>query len=359
MRSPHPPERVWILADDLTGAADSALPFWRAGRRATIVFSPDARWPENEGVVSICTQTRAMSEPDARATLARLVPRLPSDGLIFKKIDSTLRGWIGAECGPLLERFSDRPAYFAPAYPSKGRVLGPDGVYRVYGEPLASTEFAAETVGVPTDSTLPGFMAQHFGNPAGRVTLLPAATVEGFRALVAAQPQPALWIGSPGLAMALAGAKSVPPPAAVAPKHLDPAPIVVAVGSRRTLTRQQTEALERLLPNPVAAGGALLRAPSGDYDPTRASAVANELGERAATAASRLGKCGLILTGGDIAAATCGRLGIQTAEIVGEIEDGLPILRAGAYLIVTKAGGFGEQGSLVRAYQSLAKLLGS
>lgn len=349
---------VWILADDLTGAADSALPFWRAGRRATIVLNPEIRWPDSDGVVSICTHSRAMSEPAARALLKTLARRLPRTGLIFKKIDSTLRGWIGAECRPLLAAFPDRPAYFAPAYPSKGRILGPDGIYRVYGLPLAQTEFAPETVGLPEDSTLGGFIAHHFQSDAPRVHLLAAETNEGFRATVAAQSGPALWIGSPGLAIALAGVDSVPPPASTPPVHLAPARVVVVVGSRRTLTRQQTAALERALNDATAQGGGLLRAPDGAYEPSRAAAIADELGQRAAAAANRLGKCGLILTGGDIAAATCRQLGIETAEIIGEVEDGLPVLRAGSHLIVTKAGGFGDERSLVRAYDCLSKLLG-
>jgi len=349
---------IWILADDLTGAADSALPFWRAGRRATIVLNPEIRWPANDGVVSICTHTRAMSELEARAMLMSLAPRLPRSGIIFKKIDSTLRGWIGAECRPLLAAFPDRRAYFAPAYPSKGRILGPDGIYRVYGVPLAQTEFAAETVGLPADSALGGFIAHHFESEAARVQVLPAETNEGFRAAVAAQTDPALWIGSPGLAIALAGAGSVPPPAGTPPAHLQATRVVVAVGSRRTLTRQQTEALECALVDATTQGGALIRAPDGPYDPTRAAAVADELGRRAAAAAARLGACGLILTGGDIAAATCRQLGIETAQIIGEVEDGLPVLRAGPHLIVTKAGGFGDERSLIRAYHCLSKLLG-
>lgn len=348
---------VWILADDLTGAADSALPFWRAGRRATIVVNSQVRWPDHQGVVSICTHTRAMSETAARDVLTTLAPRLPRTGLIFKKIDSTLRGWIGAECRPLLATFPDHPAYLAPAYPSKGRILGADGIYRVYGMPLAQTEFAPETVGLPADSTLGGFIAHHFGPDASRIHLLPAETNEGFRAAVAAQPGPALWIGSPGLAIALAGAGSVPPPASTPPIRLSPARIVVAVGSRRTLTRQQTEALESALPEATMHGGALLRAPAGAYDPARANAIADDLGERTAAAARKLGACGLILTGGDIAAATFRQLGVETAEIIGEVEDGLPVLQAGPHLIVTKAGGFGDEGSLIRAYQCLEKLL--
>jgi uncharacterized protein YgbK (DUF1537 family) len=129
--------------------------------------------------------------------------------------------------------------------------------------------------------------------------------------------------------------------------------IVVAAGSRRSLTQRQVAALAAAVPDRLA----LLRPPDIAFDPAQAATIADELGARAAAQARALGPCGLILTGGDIAAATCRHLGIASAEIVGEVEDGLPVLRAGGTLFVTKAGGFGDDRSLVRAYHRLASLL--
>lgn len=344
---------VWILADDLTGSADAALPFWRAGRRAQVIFDPTAPWPDNPGVLSLCTHTRAMNETDAAHTVRNLAWRLPPGAFVFKKIDSTLRGWIGAESSALLDVLPDRDAVFAPAYPSKGRTLGPDGIYRVHGVPLALTEFAPETIGLPADSTLPAFIARHFGARAPRVRTLAAENDDEFHAAAATVRSAAIWIGSPGLAIALAGPASRPRPATTPPVQVPSAAIVVAAGSRRTLTQRQVTALTAAVPT----GLTLLRPPDTAYDPAQANAFAEDLGARTAAAARPLGRCGLILTGGDIAAATCRHLGIFSAEIVGEIEDGLPILRAGDTFIVTKAGGFGDDHSLVRAYHSLRLLL--
>lgn len=348
---------VWIVADDLTGSADSALPFWRAGRRCHVVFDPASAWPPNPGVLSVCTHSRAMDEAAARAAVAATAARLPGDATVFKKIDSTLRGWIGAESCALLSALPGRRPVLAPCYPSKGRTLAADGVYRVAGTPLAATEFAAEIAGLPADSTLPAFVARHFGPRAADVAVIPASHDADFAAAVAAVTPPVLWIGSPGLAIALAGPGSRPTPATRPPPSLPAAAIVVAAGSRRSLTARQVATLAATVVPGSLHPLRLLRIGEPDYDPAKSPLLADALGRRAAEAALRHGARGLILTGGDIAAATCRHLGITGAEIIDEVEDGLPVLRSGRWLLVTKAGGFGDEFSLVRAYAKLAALI--
>ena len=195
---------------------------------------------------------------------------------------------------------------------------------------------------------MPAFITRHFGARAPQVRTLAAENDDELHAAAAAVRSAAIWIGSPGLAISLAGPTSRPRPAPTPPTQIPGAAIVVAAGSRRTVTQRQVTALTTAVP----AGLTLLRPPDTRYDPAQANAFAEDLGARAAAAGS-LGRCGLILTGGDIAAATCRHLGILSAEIVGVVEDGLPILRAGNTFMVTKAGGFGDDHSLVRAYHSL------
>lgn len=355
------PESTIIVADDLTGSADSALPFWRAGSRVCVVFNPAEAWPENPGVLSICTHSRALSEAEAGRVVSAISLRLPKRARIFKKIDSTLRGWIGAESRALLAALPGRTPVFAPAYPSKGRTLGCDRVYRVHGTPLAATEFAPEVTGMGADSQVDGFVRQHFGSLAPAVQVVPAESLEELAAAVEAIAEPVLWIGSPGLGIALAGPRSLPTAPSPVPERLPPAPIIVAAGSRRTVTQQQVRALEAAVVPRGAERLQLLRITEPAFDPARALALADALGAQAAAAAHVASavhpRVGLILTGGDIAAAACKHLGIGSAEIVGEVEDGLPVLRAGRYVFVTKAGGFGNEVSLVRAYARLTSFL--
>jgi uncharacterized protein YgbK (DUF1537 family) len=69
---------------------------------------------------------------------------------------------------------------------------------------------------------------------------------------------------------------------------------------------------------------------------------------------------GLFLSGGDIAVEVCRTLGVSAISVCGEIEPGIP---AGTTLgdqidkirVVTKAGGFGEEGTLVKSFNYLEK----
>jgi hypothetical protein len=108
--------RVLIVADDLSGAADSAVPF--AARLGTAVSLGGGR-PDAQ-VVAVDTDSRYAPEAVARERVARAVARGRADGArIVKKIDSTLRGNIGAEIA------AAREAAAAAACPADGGRNGP------------------------------------------------------------------------------------------------------------------------------------------------------------------------------------------------------------------------------------------
>lgn len=348
-------EVTFIIADDLTGAADAALPFWRAGQRAVVMVDPSGPWPAAAGVVAICTHSRALSERSAARVVAAVAARLPVGARWFKKIDSTLRGWVGAETRALQAAQPGRTVIFAPSYPSCGRTWEADGSYQVGGLPLAETEFAADVTGLAGDSSLHRFLQRHFGEVIPDCVRARSATE--LEEVVASHREPVLWVGSSGLAVAMAGPATRPPPLREVPDRLKASRIVVAAGSRRGVTARQVARLRQALGGEGVRAAGVMGVPDEPFDATQALAKADELGQRAAAAARMCGPCGLILTGGDIAAATLRHLGATVAEVEGEVEEGLPVLRAGDFLVVTKAGGFGDEFSLVRAYQRLSELL--
>jgi D-threonate/D-erythronate kinase len=355
------PANLTLIADDLTGAADAALPFWRQGARAVVYFLPDDPRPIDHGIISVCTATRAGSARATHETLTRLAHRLPAGANLFKKIDSTLRGWVGVECAALLAARPRLRAYFAPAYPALGRTFSADGIYRVQGRPLADTEFAADVLDLPSDSNAITWIRRQLAGFTDRLEIVPAETDADLRSFVAsaAASRDALWIGSAGLASALAGNSPVAKnPIPQRPAGAPPAPVVVACGTRRAIAQSQLDHL-RAHASASAEPSALviLTPPPAAYDPTRAMAVAEELAQRAASAVRQQRARGLILTGGDVVAATLHQLGVTRAELVGEVEEGLPILRSEGYWIVTKAGGFGDESSLLRAHTALQQAI--
>ncbi|MEO8734997.1 MAG: four-carbon acid sugar kinase family protein, partial [Edaphobacter sp.] len=96
--------RMLIIADDLSGAADCAIACIGSGLSAVVAFDDLDRDLTSE-VLSIDCDTRHLSPAAAADRVARVLRRYTPDPelLVFKKLDSTLRGNVGAELSAILE----------------------------------------------------------------------------------------------------------------------------------------------------------------------------------------------------------------------------------------------------------------
>ncbi len=139
--------RGWlILADDLTGAADCAIAFGRRGRTAAVTWGEAADASDHQlPVLAYDAASRGLSASAASARHADVLERLLSKPgrILFKKIDSTLRGQPAAETAAALAHLKSRsgPALgvFAPAFPATGRTTI-DGRILVNGGRLEDAE---------------------------------------------------------------------------------------------------------------------------------------------------------------------------------------------------------------------------
>ena len=141
---------IGIIADDLTGAADATAFFADRGYRANVGFKikhHQEPFPLAEGdALAYDTATRDMAAEQAEAIhlttrqaarrLAELEPRL-----IFKKIDSTLRGHLRLELEAVRQVFPYRLAIVCPAFPKQGRTVRA-GILHIHNLPWTATEFA-------------------------------------------------------------------------------------------------------------------------------------------------------------------------------------------------------------------------
>ena len=142
-----------VIADDLTGAADCAASSAAFGRRAVVLLhSPDrteseAAWPDTD-ILSIDANSRCLPAELGSELITRLVHLCDSHNadcpgyVLFKKLDSTLRGNVAGELAALLQaRRSINPAnanlsiLMAPALPAQGRTTV-GGRLLVHGVPL-------------------------------------------------------------------------------------------------------------------------------------------------------------------------------------------------------------------------------
>jgi uncharacterized protein YgbK (DUF1537 family) len=342
---------VTIIADDLTGAADTAIAF---GAPAYVSLGTVTDAAE---IVAIDTDSRAVSPEIAAKRVyaaAREAFRLGTRHL-YKKMDSTLRGNVSAELTAAWRAARDVLGHasmvVAPAWPSMGRTVRGGRVF-VHGVPLEKTEHSQ---GGPS---LAGMVA---GLPA---TVFDAETEDALafvaRIGVESISGAAIWAGSAGLARHLPAALGLPRPKP-SPLPGGQGPVLALMGSRSALAREQAAGLAQLpgvavfsldpsslevggVESALSAGKDVLLHLAAPVDLQRAPLVAAAFGREAARHAGRLG--GLIATGGDIARAALTAMGAPGLRLLGELEPGVPFGMAGKLRVVTKAGAFGTSETL-------------
>jgi D-threonate/D-erythronate kinase len=147
--------KMVIIADELTGAADSAAACAGSGTETIVLLSKadsDDSAPETASVLAIDANTRCLAPRQAAEVTARLVRRFgdagaPADqALLFKKVDSTLRGHLAVELAAALRARREQGssgqrvvALLAPAFPAQGRTTV-HGRQMLNGKPLEEVD---------------------------------------------------------------------------------------------------------------------------------------------------------------------------------------------------------------------------
>lgn len=325
--------RLAIIADDLTGAADTAAPFAARGARVGVALSPSAvtdalaRRPD---VLAVCTDSREIGPDEARARVAAVVAALPAGIRVFKKVDSRLKGNIAAEMQAL---HFDR-ALVAPAIPAFGRIAAGG---RIEGFGLSA----------------PVEIAPALGEALARARIPDTRTPDDMRAALASADGD-LLVGARGLGEVLAEAMFPAPPATI--ERLPGPRALIVVGSHDPITLAQVAAVAD------AGAAAIVPAPSGRadavLDKTRMVLLATPEGPPVAphTVAARLAEAviaappfqTLLITGGATAAVVLARMKIASLDLLGEVLPGLPVAQARGMSIVLKSGGFGGAETLLQ-----------
>ena len=401
-------QTLGIIADDLTGSMDSSGYF--AGRGFNTVVVLDPGFSARADVVVINTNSRA-EDPDTAGEKVRQAAGSLKNRLVYKKIDSTLRGNIGVELAAAMSETGCDKAVVAPAFPVVGRIMT-GGILLVNGVAVAETQFAADPISPVTESHLPGLLAQTTGRQVGtvgvadidagaeslrrRINEIPAdivvCDVEKPSHLVGIVRAAALaegrWLlcGSGGMARELYRLISPSGSDPLKPSGRPPGPALVVVGTRNQVAANQLRKAQEALGFPILSLGRE-HLGRGDEGITRIAAEAARLltegkgvaisgtlapyipelkavPEVMAAATRKIlssGKFGgLFLSGGDIAVAVCRCLSVAAISVLGEVEPGVPAgeLLGGSFQgmrVVTKAGGFGTEEALVKSILYLEK----
>ena len=412
---------VLVIADDFTGANDAGSGLARVGARVHVLFDSSTPHPAGSAdVLVISTDSRAVSAQEAaRRTRTALEQHqaMANDGWLFKKIDSTLRGNPGAEISAALQASGKKLALVVPAVPKLGRTTR-DGEVWIDRQRLIDTEFASDPKTPVTSSHV---LTRLQMQSALTGETLDLATVRGDQLTqVLASKQGLLVVdieqdADLALLMAAAAALDERPLLAGASGLSDalgellaarqPRPVLAVVGSMSAMAQQQIARLAsqrdiriididiRLLfaqpawPQAADWQQAILQAlHDGAHCVVRTTQHADQrhdieqlclqhqvsrqaLGERicqflaqlTSTVCRQVQPAGLYLSGGDVAIAVAQALGASGFQIQGLVAGCVPhgvLLDSELHLpVMTKAGGFGDENTLVEAIRFIEEKL--
>jgi uncharacterized protein YgbK (DUF1537 family) len=416
--------KLGIVADDLTGANDTGVQFAKIGLQTLVLW--DTKEVENVSrtleVIVVDTESRRSPKEEAytKASSAANVLKKAGANLFYKKIDSTLRGNIGAELDGILDALGASIAIVSPAYPKNRRVTV-GGHQLVGGIPVERTETARDPTAPITKSHIPTLIGEQSRRRVDHVSLtivmqgleaiqakiqeeqergvsiivIDAASEDDLRAIAqaaSALKETPLLCGSAGLA------EEIPNAFHLLPKRRG---VLVLAGTLSGVTSHQIDVLEKAMDTEVVTIDSSLMF-GGEENRRIEVAKTQDLAKKAldkgknvvvrsaksnqetedmkkfgtypkgkdlsqdvlstfrdvASAIVDRDLAGLILTGGDTAMSVINGLGAIGIHILGEVEAGVPAVtiaggRWDGLRVITKAGAFGDDLTLMRAVQYL------
>ncbi|MDQ1049423.1 4-hydroxythreonine-4-phosphate dehydrogenase PdxA [Streptomyces sp. V4I2] len=386
--------RVLALADDLSGAAETAVALGGPGR---IVLGPASLDPHAYGeAVVVDLDCRSLPAADAARRVREALRAVPSDVLVLKKADSLLRGNLAAETAACAEVTAG--VVVATALPALGRTVR-GGVVHLDGVPLHTTDaWRAESTAPPPS------ISAALGD--ARTTLVPLEAVRGdalaamLRAAISAGHLPVCdaetdsdldliaeaalacgpgvrLTGTSGLAAAVGrllrrtdgtSAATKEGQAAPAPaggrRHR---PLLVVVGTADPSVPAQIAQLTERGARHVSVNADVLDSGvmEGMSDDVTVLSIDSGPGIRpgsarrlvsalARLAADRAGDADLVLTGGETARRVLDALGVAHLAPLGQIHHGaVHALTPDGRHVVTRPGSFGDTDSLLRIATAL------
>lgn len=138
MNKPH-----LIIADDFTGANDTGVKLVRFGKKVNVVFNLNSVKDEVSYVLD--TETRNENSYQAEQVVSSKLENIDFNrfSVVFKKVDSTLRGNIVEEIKTINRFYQPDLVVFAPALPAENRTVENKNLY-VNGQRVDKTEFAKD-----------------------------------------------------------------------------------------------------------------------------------------------------------------------------------------------------------------------
>ena len=351
-----------VIADDLTGACDIGAALHALGVPVVIESLEATGTGVPDGALVVRnTQSRTLAPDAAAARVRRALADAPRarDGLVLKKIDTALRGPLGAEIDAAMDAVGAALAIVLPAIPDVGRTTV-GGRQLIDGVPVHETAFARDPQNPITESRVEAVIGATSRRRAGGVSLDDVrgarvaeaiarrradgtaivvgdaetdADLDRWIAALGALDEPLVLVGSTGLAKACrgfppgwlpraAGERRATPPAC------DTAGVLIVSGSAHPATRAQLADAERAaglaittldvgapvrsgdaIARQVAAGGVAALVVPANGVAGGSAVLLDALATAAAVALELARPRALVLVGGETAFAVLAKLG--------------------------------------------------
>jgi 2-keto-3-deoxygluconate permease len=417
--------KIFVVADDFTGANDTGVQFVKNNLKSVVITDIKClnKTIDECDVLVIDTESR-FDEPEIAYRKSFEAGKAVKERdlvCVYKKLDSTFRGNIGAEIAGLMDSLEINFTILAPAFPSNKRTTVGGTVY-VYGKLLSETEYSKDPrtpvkqslildiIGNQTDKNavqiditevkagkknLLEKLIKHRESGA-KIVVVDAIDDSDLEIIASVSTElngKVLFAGSPGFAehlpkylktekkrainVIIAGSVSETTRKQIiyAINNIDLT--VIDIDPEKVLGKEDRSEMERitdLVVDSVSTGRDVIirSAPSVEFvtmclekgyerglTPSETSEkIARFLGNIAGKIISSPDTGSIVLTGGDTAIKTANSIHASGTVIIGEIVPGIPY---GTFIeekfkhviVVSKAGGFGDEDALVKVINFL------
>lgn len=399
-------DKYLIIADDFTGSNDTGVQMKKRGIHTEVVLFPESLRLVRGSMV-LDTESRNMPKQDSYNKVYKMVQTVFEKAqfdIVFKKIDSTIRGNIKEEVKAVHELYKADKIVFAPAFPKIGRTTA-EGIHYLNGVRILETEMAKDPYNPVVEDNITVILQDidgpvtHHGLEEIRSGIIDLSAsvchtfdteeISDLENIVKAcnvEGQKTLWIGSAGLAdalfdsivphypsLAIVGSISQVSEKQIGFASFEGAPVVL-VPAENLLKQEGLDKYAQIVAQHIKDGhNTILTSSTKRADYEKSIEVAKTLGIDAKAASKHVQESlgilaklildsvtvsGIFLTGGDTAISVIHSLSCSGSTIISELTTGVVLseLNGGAYgglPIVTKAGAFGTPETI---HDSLAKL---
>jgi len=166
---------IYVIADDLTGANDTGVQFTKKGYNAIVSVLNEQSTiiiPDNLDVFVMDTETRELESKTARKRLKSILEKININkkDVVYKKVDSTLRGNMGDEIEEIMIILNRDICIFSPSYPSQQRITV-KGYLIVDQKPLGLSEYSSNNLEQGENSFIPFLLKKQTDFPVGQIDL--------------------------------------------------------------------------------------------------------------------------------------------------------------------------------------------